>query len=122
MWCLQTKAKMKWIMAVKAVKLALCKKADVVLRFVESVGNSSECVVSGWWNRDSGPSVPGRSLELWPRLHCGFVGKAGGSIVMSAKLSNWSLRSCGMASPASFPLSLGLAFLTVEWSCMGESV
>ena len=106
-------------MAVKAVKLALCKEADVVLRFVESVGNSSECVVSGWWNRDSGPSVPGRSLELWPRLHCGFVGKAGGSIVMSAKLSNWPLRSCGMASPASCPLSLGSTFLTVEWSCMG---
>ena len=101
-------------MAVKAVTLALSKKADVVLRFVESVGIASGCVVSGLWSRDSGPSVPGSSLELWPRLHCGCVGKAGGSIVMSAKLSNWSLRSCGMASPASFPLSLGLAFLTVE--------
>ena len=41
------KANMMWIMAVKAVKLALSKKADVVLRFVESVGIASGCVVSG---------------------------------------------------------------------------
>ena len=87
-------------MAIKAVKLALSKKADVVLRFVEAVGVASGCVMSGLWSRDSGPSVPGISLELRPRLHCGSVGKAGGSILMSAKLSNWSLRSCGMASPS----------------------
>ena len=101
-------------MAVKAMALAFKKKADVILCCVGSVGGASGCVVSGWWSRDSGPSAPGSSLELRPRLHCGSVGKAGGSIVMSAKLSNLSLRSCGMASPASFPLSLGLAFLTVE--------
>ena len=78
-------------MAVTAVKLPLSKKADVVLRFVESVGVASRCVMSGFWSRDSGPSVPGSSLELRPRLHCDSAGKAGGSIVMSAKLSNWSI-------------------------------
>ena len=101
-------------MGVKAVKLAFSKKADVVLRCVKSVSDASGCVVSGLWSRDSGPSAPGSSLELRPRLHCGSVGKAGGSTLMSAMLSNWTFRSCGIASPSSFPLSLGLAFLTVE--------
>ena len=79
-------------MAVKTITLAFSKKADDVLCCVGSVGGASGCVESGWWSRDSGPSAPGSSLELRPRLHCGSVGKAGGSILMSAMLSNWTFR------------------------------